>query len=203
MTYEAISPAQLAQIRSQIAESNMESVILEKAPKIAVYTPENTNPWDDAVTLALVYADVPYDKVWDREVLQGRLKDYDWLHLHHEDFTGQYSKFYLTYAGAPWLVEMTERNQRTARQLGFANVPAEKKAVARTIAAFVERGGFLFAMCTATETIDLALASEDVDIAANFADGTPMDPRAADKMNWSKALAFHNARLELSPAIAV
>ncbi len=194
---------QVAEIRGQLAQGNMDAVPLEKAPRVAVYAPPNAAPWDDAVTMALQYAGIKFDKVWDAEVIGDTLRSYDWLHLHHEDFTGQYSKFYLTYAGAPWLVEMTERNQRMARQLGFANVPAEKKAVARTIAAFVERGGFLFAMCTATETLDLALASEDVDIAANFADGTPMDPRAADKMNWSRALAFQKARLELSPAIAV
>jgi hypothetical protein len=198
-----LDDGQVAEIRAELAQGNMDAVPLEKPPKVAVYAPPNAAPWDDAVTMALQYAGIQFDKVWDPEVIGDRLRTYDWLHLHHEDFTGQYSKFYLTYAGAPWLVEMTERNQRTARQLGFANVPAEKKAVARTISALVERGGFLFAMCTATETIDLALASEEVDIAANFADGTPMDPRAADKMNWSKALAFHNARLELSPAIAV
>jgi hypothetical protein len=198
-----LDDGQVAEIRAELAQGNMDAVPLEKPPKVAVYAPPNAAPWDDAVTMALQYAGIQFDKVWDPEVIGDKLRSYDWLHLHHEDFTGQYSKFYLTYAGAPWLVEMTDRNQRTARQLGFANVPAEKKAVARTIAAFVERGGFLFAMCTATETIDLALASEDVDIAANFADGTPMDPRAADKMNWAKALAFHNARMELSPAIAV
>jgi len=194
---------QVAEIRAQLSLGNMDAVPLEKAPKVAVYAPPNAAPWDDAVTMALQYAGIAFDKIWDAEVIGDKLRAYDWLHLHHEDFTGQYSKFYLTYAGAPWLVEMTERNQRVARQLGFSSVPAEKKAVARTISAFVERGGFLFAMCTATETLDLALASEDVDIAASFADGTPMDPRAADKMHWSRALAFQNARLELSPAIAV
>ena len=203
VTVAAVDDGQVAEIKAQIAQGNMDAVPLEKAPKVAVYAPPNAAPWDDAVTMALQYAGIAFDKIWDAEVMADRLRTYDWLHLHHEDFTGQYSKFYLTYAGAPWLVEMTERNQRMARQLGFANVPAEKKAIARSIAGFVERGGFLFAMCTATETLDLALASEDVDIAANFADGTPMDPRAADKLNWSRSLAFQKARLELSPAIAV
>jgi hypothetical protein len=198
-----VSDAEAADIRAELSHGNMDAVPLEKAPKVAVYAPPNAAPWDDAVTMALQYAGIAFDKVWDAEVVGGGLRTYDWLHLHHEDFTGQYSKFYLTYAGAPWLQEMVDRNQRMARQLGFANVPAEKKAVARTIAGFVERGGFLFAMCTATETLDLALASEGVDIAANFADGTPMDPAAADKMQWDRALAFRNARLELSPAIAV
>ena len=194
---------QAAEIRAELAQGNMDAVPLEKAPKVAVYAPPNAAPWDDAVTMALQYAGIAFDKVWDPEVIGDRLRTYDWLHLHHEDFTGQYSKFYLTYAGAPWLQEMVDRNQRTARQLGFANVPAEKKAVARTISAFVERGGFLFAMCTATETLDLALASDAADIAASFADGTPMDVAAADKMKWERALAFQNARLELSPSMAV
>ena len=199
----ALDDGQAAEIRGEIAQGNMEAVPLEKAPKVAVYAPPNAAPWDDAVTMALQYAGINFEKVWDAEVLGEKLKTYDWLHLHHEDFTGQFSKFYLTYAGTPWLSDMVDRNQRMARQLGFTNVPAEKKAVARAIAGFVERGGFLFAMCTATETLDLALASEDVDIAAGFADGTPMDPAAASKMKWEKALAFQNARLELSPAIAV
>jgi hypothetical protein len=198
-----LDDGQVAEIRGEMAQGNMEAVPLEKAPKVAVYAPPNAAPWDDAVTMALQYAGIQFEKVWDAEVLGEKLKTYDWLHLHHEDFTGQYSKFYLTYAGTPWLSDMVDRNQRMARQLGFSNVPAEKKAVARAIAGFVERGGFLFAMCTATETLDLALASEDVDIAASFADGTPMDPAAASKMKWEKALAFQNARLELSPAMAV
>ena len=203
ITVQPVDDGRVAEIKAELSQGNMDAVPLEKAPKVAVYAPPNAAPWDDAVTMALQYAGIAFDKVWDAEVMADKLRTYDWLHLHHEDFTGQYSKFYLTYAGAPWLQEMTERNQRMARQLGFSNVPAEKKAIARTIAAFVERGGFLFAMCTATETLDLALASEEVDIAANFADGTPMDPRAADKLNWARALAFQKARLELSPAIAV
>ncbi len=198
-----IDDGQVADIRAELGRGNMDAVPLEKAPKVAVYVPPNAAPWDDAVTMALQYAGIAFEKVWDAEVMGEKLKTFDWLHLHHEDFTGQYSKFYLTYAGAPWLQDMVDRNQRMARELGFANVPAEKKAVARNIAAFVERCGFLFAMCTATETLDLALASDGVDIAAAFADGTPMDPNAADKLHWDKALAFQNARLELSPAIAV
>ncbi|MGQ0704002.1 MAG: asparagine synthetase B [Gemmatimonadales bacterium] len=198
-----LDDGQVAQLRGEVAQANMEAVPLEKAPKVAVYVPPNTPPWDDAVSMALQYAGIRYDKLWDEEVVGDRLRTYDWLHLHHEDFTGQYSKFYLSYAGAPWLQEMVERNQRMARQLGFPSVPVAKKAVARNIAGFVERGGFLFAMCTATETLDLALASEAVDIAAAFADGTPVDPNAADKLHWDRTLAFQNARLELSPAIAV
>jgi hypothetical protein len=203
VTVEAIDDDRLAAIKAEIQEGNMDAVPLEKAPKVAVYQPPNTAPWDDAVTMALNYAGITFDKVWDQEVMQQGLKTFDWLHLHHEDFTGQYSKFYLNYAGAPWLAEMVERNTQMARALGFATVPAEKRAVAQAIARFVERGGFLFAMCAATETLDLALASEGVDIAAAYADGTPMDPDASRKMRWAEALAFENARLEISPTVPV
>ena len=202
VTFEPLSPAQLAQIRNQVAESNMESVILEKAPKIAVYTPENTNPWDDAVTLALAYADVPYDQVWDREVLQGRLKEYDWLHLHHEDFTGQYSKFYINYAGAAWLLEAVRLNQAIAKDFGHGSVPAAKKAVAEEIRRYVSEGGFLFAMCTATETIELALAAVNVDIAAPFSDGTPVDPNASRKLQWARTLAFQNGEVQVNAGVS-
>ncbi len=176
ITVEGLSDAAVMQIRGEIASSNMDAVPLEKAPKVAVYVPSYAPPWDDAVTMALNYAGIEFDKLWDPEVMDQGLKTYDWLHLHHEDFTGQYSKFYLNYAGAPWLAEMVSRNREVARQLGFANVPALKKAVAQQISAFVERGGFLFAMCTATETLDLALAAANVDIAASYADGTPVEP---------------------------
>jgi len=167
-----------------------------------VYVPPFEAPWDDAVTMALQYAGISFDKIWDPEVLNGGLKAYDWLHLHHEDFTGQYSKFYLLYQGAPWLADMVHRNTAVARDFGFANVPALKKAVARGIRDYVSGGGFLFAMCTATETIDLALAAHDVDIAAAFADGTPADPDADAKLDWSQAFAFTGGHLEQSPAIA-
>ena len=202
VTVEPIDDGRVAEIRAEIAQANMDAVPLEKAPKVAVYAPPNAAPWDDAVTMALQYAGVSFEKIWDAEVVGDGLRNYDWLHLHHEDFTGQYSKFYLTYAGSPWLQEMVERNQRMARELGFPSVPAQKKAVARRIGAFVEGGGFLFAMCTATETLDLALASENADIAASFADGSPMDPDASAKMRWERALAFQGARLEHSPSLA-
>jgi len=198
---EPLAEDRLLSIRAEIQQANMDAIPLEKAPRVAVYVPPNTPPWDDAVTMALNYAGIKFDKVWDAEVMGNGLSRYDWLHLHHEDFTGQYSKFYLNYAGAPWLAEMVQQNQAMAQRLGFPNVPAEKRAVAAEIRAFVERGGFLFAMCTATETLDLALASHGVDIAASYADGTPMDPEASGKMNWSRALAFQNARLELSPNV--
>lgn len=200
---EPVDDAGAASIKAQIAGANMDAVPLEKVPRVAVYAPPNAAPWDDAVTMAMNYAGIKFDKVWDAEVQGGRLGDFDWLHLHHEDFTGQYSKFVLNYAGAPWLADMISRNQAMAKSLSYPDVPADKRGIAQRIAAFVERGGFLFAMCTATETLDLALASEGVDIAASYADGTPMDPDAGNKMHWDRALAFENARLELSPTIAV
>jgi len=202
VTVESVDDARVTAIRGEIEASNMDAVPLEKAPKMAVYVPPNAPPWDDAVTMALQYAGIPFDKVWDFEVMSGKLSGYDWLHLHHEDFTGQYSKFYLIYAGQPWLAEMVRFNADAAKQLRFATVPDLKKAVARQIRDYVGNGGFLFAMCTATETIDLALAAERVDIAAVFADGTPMDPQADAKLDWSKALAFAGAHVEPSPQIA-
>jgi hypothetical protein len=203
VTIEPIDQGAVLQIRGEIKASNADAVPLEKAPKVAVYAPPNAAPWDDAVTMSLQYAGIAFDKIWDEDVVGEKLKTYDWLHLHHEDFTGQYSKFFLNYNGAPWLQEMVDRNERMAKKLGFPNVPADKRAVAFAISHFVERGGFLFAMCTATETLDLALASEGVDIAASFADGTPMDPGASGKMHWDKAMAFQGARLEQSPSLAL
>src|SRR5690606_30509165 len=201
VTTEQVDASRVAQIRAQIEQSNMESIVLEKAPHIAVYTPPNSPPWDDAVTLALTYADIPYDEVWDAEVLQGRLKEYDWLHLHHEDFTGQYSKFYINYAGAAWLQEEVERNRAMAAQFGHPHVPALKKAVAEEIRRYVADGGFLFAMCTATETIELALAAVGVDIAASFSDGTPPDPNASEKMQWGRTMAFQGAEVQVNPTV--
>jgi hypothetical protein len=198
---DPINAVQVAQIRAQIAESNMEAIILEKAPKIAVYTPSNTNPWDDAVTLALEYAQIPYAKVWDPEVLQGRLKEYEWLHLHHEDFTGQYSKFFVSHAGSPWLQEAVRMNLEVARQFGKPTVPDLKKSVAEEISRYVAEGGFLFAMCTATETIELALAAMGVDIAAAFSDGSGVDPDASSKMKWDRTLAFRDAEVQTNPAV--
>jgi hypothetical protein len=199
---EPVGDDALLGIRGEIAANNMDAIPLEKAPRVAVYVAPNAAPWDDAVTMALQYAGIPFDKVWDPEVLNGGLARCDWLHLHHEDFTGQYSKFYLIYTGAPWLADMVQRNSDAARTLGFPSVPELKKAVARTIRGYVENGGFLFAMCTATETIDLALAAEHVDIAASFADGTPADPNADAKLDWSKAIAFTGGRVEPNPMIA-
>jgi hypothetical protein len=203
VSVESLDDSQLVQIRGALEGGNMDAVPLEKPPKVAVYAPPNAPPWDDAVTMALNYAGIDFEKIWDSEVLGQKLRGYDWLHLHHEDFTGQYSKFFLNYAGAPWLVDMVERNRSMSRSLGFSSVPAEKRAVAVAIARFVEEGGFLFAMCTATETLDLALAAEGVDIAASYADGDPMDANATSRMRWDRALAFQNAQLELSPTVPV
>ena len=200
---EAVSPADVAAIHGQIMSANMDAVPLENVPKVAVYAPPNAAPWDDAVTMVLEYSGISYDRVWDPDVVAGKLPDWDWLHLHHEDFPGQFSKFVVNYAGSPWLQEMMALNSSTASQLGFADVPTLKRAVAGGIAEFVEQGGFLFAMCTATETLDLALASGATDIAAAYADGTPMDPGAESAMQWEKALAFNGARLERSPSLAV
>ncbi|HUL03216.1 MAG TPA: hypothetical protein VLV16_08320 [Gemmatimonadales bacterium] len=198
---EALSAAQLTAARGEIAATNADSVPLEKAPKVAVYVPPNAPPWDDAVTMALQYAGIPFEKVWDPQVLRGGLAKYDWLHLHHEDFTGQYSKFYLLYAGAPWLADMVRFNTDAARVLGFKTVPDLKKAVARAIREFVRNGGFLFAMCTATETLDLALAAEKVDIAGGLVDGTPVAPDADARLDWTQTLAFTGAHVEPNPQV--
>ena len=202
VTVQLIDDAEVVNIRGVIAANNMDAVVLEKAPKVAVYVPDSAAPWDDAVRMALEYAGVSYARIWDGEVMTGGLAEYEWLHLHHEDFTGQYSKFFLSYAGTAWLTDMVRQNQQMARNLGFVTVPELKGAVAERIRGYVDGGGFLFAMCTATETLEIALAAEGVDIAAQYADGTPMDPNATRKLSWDRTLAFTDARLELSPATA-
>ena len=201
VTFLPVGPGELAQIHATIEQGNMDRIILEKAPRIAVYTPANVNPWDDAVTMALVYAEIPYEKLWDPEVLQGRLREYDWLHLHHEDFTGQYSKFYINYAGAPWLQEAVQQNEGVARQFNLPDAPALKKAVAEEIRRYVADGGFLFAMCTATETLELALGAAGVDIAAAFSDGTGIDPEASAKMQWDRTFAFQGAQVQTNAGV--
>ncbi len=198
---EPVDGAEVARVRGRIQEENMEAVPLETAPRIAIYTPPNAQPWDDAVTLALEYADIPYETVWDGEVLQGELDEFDWLHLHHEDFTGQYSKFFLAYAGSAWLQEEVARNEEVAARFGFTDVPALKRAVAEEIRQYVEAGGFLFAMCSATETLDLALASHRTDISAAFANGRPPAPDASEQMDWSRAFAFQGAEIQTSPSV--
>ena len=198
---ETVSDAQLGGIRREMAGGNMESVPLEKAPRIAVYSPPGAQPWDDAVTLALKYAGIEFTAIYDTEVARGDLTKFDWLHLHHEDFTGQFNKFHLGYRDAPWFRELVAQNLATARKLGFSTVPGLKKEVAERIRQFVERGGFLFAMCGATETLELAIAGRDVDIAGEVSDGSPMDPNSDAKMQWRRSLAFKDARLEHSPFV--
>ena len=197
----ALDDAALAALRTEMSGKNMDAVPLERAPKVAIYSPPNANPWDDAVTIALDYAGIPYTKVWDPEVIAGDLPKYEWLHLHHEDFTGQYNKFYISYRGSPWFINQVNRTVAQAKQLGFNNVPALKKAVAERMRQYVENGGFLFAMCGATETLELAVAAGNVDISSSFSDGTPMDADADQKMDWSRAFAVQNAHLEPSPLI--
>ena len=196
---ESVNDAQLGALRKEMSSGNMESVPLEKSPRIAVYTPQDAQPWDDAVTLALKYAGIEFTPIYDEQVEAGDLSKYDWLHLHHEDFTGQFNKFQLGYRDAPWFRDMVAKNAAIAKKLGYASVPGLKKDVAERIRAFVERGGFLFAMCGATETLELAIAGHDVDIAGEFSDGSPMDPDADARMNWKRALAFKDAHLEHSP----
>lgn len=207
--YEKVTAADILRIEQTIEKSNMDIVFLEKAPKIAVYTlPESAagklagfagEPWDDAVTLALTYAEIPYDTLWDAEVLSGRLEEYDWLHLHHEDFTGQYGKFYASYRNTDWYKELVRINTSMANELGFEKVWQLKHAVAEMIREYVVNGGFLFAMCSATDTIDIALAAHGLDICAEPFDGDPMDPNAEEKLDYSRTFAFTDFTLVKNP----
>lgn len=201
VSVEPLTDADVAAARAEIAGGNMDAVVLERSPKIAIYRPVDQPPWDDAVTLALTYAGIDFESVWDDAVLKGELSKYDWVHLHHEDFTGQYNKLYLAYRDAPWFVAQRERDLSTGRLFGKNDVPSLKKAVADNIRGFVERGGFLFAMCGATESLDLSIASFAVDIAGPFSDGTPPDPNADAKLDWTRALAFQGAHIEPSPYV--
>jgi hypothetical protein len=194
-----ITNTQWARILETIDNSNMEKVTLEKAPRIAVYTPPTTMPWDDAVTLALAYAGIPYDKVYDREVLGGGLTHYEWLHLHHEDFTGQYSKFYQSFHEAPWYQRQKIELERQAKALGFKKVSDCKKAVALSIRNYVANGGFLFAMCCATNTLEIALASLGTDIVDEPYDGDGVDPEYQVKLNYRNCMAFEGFSIETSP----
>ncbi len=197
--FERIGGAQVAAIYSEIQEANMEVVVLEKEPKIAVYIPPTMMPWDDAVSMALVYAEIDYDTLWDEEVLNGKLNDYDWLHLHHEDFTGQYGKFYGSYRHAQWYQNDVRANEAMAARLGFDKVWQLKHAVAARIRDYVENGGFLFAMCAATDTIDIALAAKGVDIVEAALDGDGVDPNYREKLNFERTFAFENFSLKTNP----
>lgn len=201
VTIQPVSDGEVDAILRIVAEANMETVVLEKAPKIAVYTPGDADPWDDAVTMALTYADIPFDKVWDPDVLGGKLDEYDWLHLHHEDFSGQFGKFWANYRSAAWYVKRVQKYIRTAAAAGFSSVREHKLAVARTIRAFVKRGGFLFAMCSACDTLDISLAANGTDVIPPEIDNTPMDPQAQEKLDYSQCLAFENFKLEKNPLV--
>ncbi len=179
----------------------MDAVKLEKAPKVAVYAPQNALPWDDAVMLVLKYAEIPYTQIYDEDILTKGLGDYDWLHLHHEDFTGQYGKFYAAYHNMAWYQEDVRRNTEMAQKLGFAKVSQMKLAVAKTIKTYIFNGGFLFAMCSGADSYDIALAAEGVDICETMFDGDPADPAAQAKLDFSKCIAFQNFELVRSPSV--
>ncbi|MBD3346099.1 MAG: asparagine synthetase B [Chitinivibrionales bacterium] len=196
---KTISPADWARILETIDNNNMEKVTLEKSPKIAVYTPPNKLPWDDAVTLALTYADIPYNKVYDEEVLGGKLSEYDWLHLHHEDFTGQYSKFYRSFNHTPWYQRQKMELEKRAKKLGFNKVSDCKKAVALAIRNYVDKGGFVFAMCCAPNTFEIALSALGADIVAAQYDGDGIDPNYKNKLNFDNCMGFENFTIQTDP----
>lgn len=201
VSYEQVTSGQVAEIYRQIEVENMERVELEKAPRIAVYSPPSLQPWDDAVTLALSYAEIPYDVVWDEEVLSGTLEDYDWLHCHHEDFTGQYGKFYSAFRQEPWYQADVRTNEEMAKKLGYNKVSLLKLDVAKTIYDYVRRGGFLFSMCSAPETFDIALAAEGVDIVPREFDGDPVDPDAQSRLDFTKTFCFENFQITTDPLL--
>ena len=201
VTFQVISDAQAAQILEEISSpsKNMEAVVLEKAPKIAVYSPKNKMPWDDAVTMVLTYAEIPFDVVYDEEVLNEKLLMYEWLHLHHEDFTGQFGKFYGSYRTAPWYIEQKKSSEALASRLGYSKVSQEKLAVALKIRDFVIGGGFMFAMCSATDSFDISLSAEGVDICETMFDGDPSEKDYQEKIAYNKTFAFKDYTLVRNP----
>lgn len=201
VSFEPLGGTEAATVYADVRrdDNNMDVVRLEKAPKIAVYVPPNFKPWDDAVTLALEYAEIPYTKIWDEEVLSGKLSEYDWLHLHHEDFTGQYGKFYANYRNAEWYVQQQLLFEREAKRLGYRKVSDEKKAVALAIRDYIGQGGFMFAMCSATDSYDIALAAVNTDMCDVMFDGDPPDRDAQKKLDFSQTLAFENFTLDMNP----
>ena len=201
VTYEIINSEQALNIFNEINLNNMEIVLLEKAPKIAIYSPPNKQPWDDAVTLALTYAEVPYDVLWDKEVFDEKLARYDWLHLHHEDFTGQYGKFYKNYRSASWYIEQKKQYETISRDLGFDSVHKQKKALAQIIKNYIGGGGFLFAMCSATDSFDIALATQNTDAAHEAFDGSPIDVDLEKKIDYNNTLAFYDFSIITNPMI--
>ena len=201
--FEVIDGATAASIYAEVQSENvnMDLVRLEKPPKIAVYAPPGAQPWDDAVRLALDYAEIKHDIIWDEEVLTNKLQDYDWLHLHHEDFTGQYGKFWASYANAPWYIEQVALYEASAKKLGFKKVSDLKKAIVLKIREYVAGGGFLFAMCSATDTYDIALSALKIDICETMFDGDPADPNANSKLDFSETFAFENFQLIMDPYV--
>ncbi|MCB0728986.1 MAG: asparagine synthetase B, partial [Ignavibacteriae bacterium] len=205
VSYELKDGTQTAQIYAEVKDeddkNNMDVVRLEKVAKIAVYVPPNALPWDDAVQLVLEYAEIPYDKLWDEEVLTGGLKGYDWLHLHHEDFTGQFGKFFATYGTAPWYLQQKEINESMAAKMGFKKVSQLKLAVVKKLKEYIANGGFLFTMCSATDTYDIALAAQYTDICEAMYDGDPADPDANSKLDFSETIAFENFTVDMNPYV--
>ena len=203
VSFEVLSDSKTKQILDAISSPsvNQEAVILEKAPKIAVYTPTEKLPWDDAVTMVLSYAEIPYEKVYDKEVLNDELLLYDWLHLHHEDFTGQYGKFYRSFRSAAWYIKEKKEAEALAKSLGFEKVSDAKLAVSKKIRDYVVGGGFMFAMCSATDSFDIALSAEDVDICEPMFDGDGSTPNYQSKIDYSKTFAFKDFILERSPNV--
>jgi hypothetical protein len=201
VSFELLSDGEANQILDEISSpsQNMETVILEKAPKIAVYTPKGKQPWDDAVTMVLTYAEIPFTPIYDEEVLGDQLILYDWLHLHHEDFSGQYGKFFGAYKNAPWYIEQKKDAEALATKLGYSKVSEEKLAVAKKIRDFVIGGGFMFAMCSATESFDIALSADGVDICEPMFDGDESEPNYQSKVDYSNTFAFKDFILERRP----
>jgi len=201
VSFEVISDAQVNQLFEEIASpsSNMDVMKLEQYPKIAVYSPKSKQPWDDAVTLVLSYAEIPYEIIFDDEIMYNELIRYDWLHLHHEDFTGQYGRFYKNYKHMPWYQQQQNEFEASAQKHGYGKVSLLKLAIAKRIKSYVASGGFLFAMCSATDTYDIALAAEGLDICEKMYDGDPMDPTAQSKLDFERTFAFENFQLVRNP----
>jgi hypothetical protein len=201
VSFESITDAQSSAILNEIAQPdvNQDAVSMNKAPKIAVYSPPNKQPWDDAVTLVLTYAEINYDVIYDEEIVNGKLVDYDWLHLHHEDFTGQHGKFFRSYQHMPWYQEEVRINKEMAQKLGFVKTSEMKAYVSREIQKYVSNGGFLFAMCAATDTYDISLAATGVDICEHMFDGDPMESNIDEKLDFDNTFAFENFKIEKNP----
>ena len=203
VSYEIITNAYKQQLQIELAnpESNTDIIKLEKAPKVAVYSPEGNLPWDDAVTMVLTYSEIPYDIIYDEEILSDLLPMYDWIHLHHEDFTGQYGKFYASFKNAPWYIEQKRKFEADANKLGYSKVSTQKLEVALKIKEFLAGGGFLFAMCSATDSYDIALASEGVDICEHMFDGDPMNASAQQLLDYNKSIAFKDFQIITNPNV--